>query len=208
MTKRIVLCYFHIHTYTAMDDQKAKKHNEIEQLVSLSQRGSSDAFAQLYDLFVNQIYKYIYYRVGAKDAEDLTELVFLKTWENIKQYKSGYRNFSSWIFKIAHNIVVDFYRSNHKVDELNENVEDSRIEASSTQMASKRLNQELLTSAMKGLKDEYRQILILSYMNEMANEEISHIMGRSQAALRILKFRALRSLRKIFEQMGIRDVNA
>lgn len=188
-------------------DQQKRKDN-IERLVVLAQQGDSEAFAQIYDMFITPIYKYVYYRVGSTESEDLTELVFLKTWENIRQYKPGYRNFSSWIFRIAHNIVIDFYRSNRGNDELSENIEDHRLESSAKNMAQNHFDQKILNIAMKELKDEYRQILILTYINELNNNEIGHVMGRSQAAIRILKFRALRSLRRVLEKLGISEENA
>ncbi|MBI2638874.1 sigma-70 family RNA polymerase sigma factor [Candidatus Peregrinibacteria bacterium] len=177
---------------------------EIEALVGKSQRGDSESFGKIYDLFVGPIYRYLYYRVGAEEAEDLTELVFLKTWESIRSYRPK-RRFSAWLFRIAHNITVDFYRSNHFKDELSEDIPDLRIEANSIERAHRHFDQQILGQAMKELKDHYRQILILKYMNDLSNEEIAQIMGRSQAALRILQFRALKSLKRVLEKMGISD---
>jgi RNA polymerase sigma-70 factor (ECF subfamily) len=179
---------------------------EIEILVGKSQRGDSGAFGRIYDDFVAPVYRYLYYRVGVDEAEDLTELVFLKTWEHIRSYRPKNRRFSAWLFRIAHNIVVDFYRSNHFQEKLSEDIPDHRVEANSTDRAHRHFDQELLGRAMKELKDHYRQILILKYMNDLTNEEIAQIMGRSQAALRILQYRALKSLRRIIQNMGIADV--
>ncbi len=178
---------------------------EIESLVAASQRGRSEAFGKLYDLFVDPIYRYLYYRAGAAEAEDLTELVFLKTWENIRSYRPRNRRFSAWLFRIAHNVVVDFYRSNHFKAELSEDIPDLRIEADSINRTHRHFDQKILGRAMKELKDHYRQILVLKYMNDLSNEEIAQIMGRSQAALRILQFRALKSLKCVLESMGVND---
>lgn len=181
------------------------QQEEIERLVATSKRGDPSAFGKIYDLFVNQIYRYIYYRAGKEEAEDLTELVFLKTWENIRQYKPGKRSFSSWIFRIAHNVVVDYYRSNNYQAELHENIKDERLEMQTVSRAHRHFDQTLLSSAMRELKDHYRQIIILRYINELSYEEIGYIMGKSQAGLRILQFRALKSLRNILESNGISE---
>lgn len=180
-----------------------RKEEEIEKLVTESQRGDSAAFGKLYDIFIDPIYRYVHYRVGAADSEDLTELVFLKSWENVRQYKKGIRSFSSWIFRIAHNVVVDHYRSRHPEDELTEDIIDHRDEANSQKRAHQSFDQEILGKAMREIKDHYRQILILKYINDLTNDEIAYIMGRSHAALRILQFRALRSLRRVLERMGV-----
>lgn len=177
--------------------------DKIDKLVVASRNGDADAFGELYDAFVDQIYRYIYYRVGAEEAEDLTELVFLKTWENIKKYHADGGSFSSWIFRIAHNIVIDHYRSQNGDGKLHENIKDHRIEAYTQHRAHRHFDQTLLQDAMKELKGHYRQIIILKYVNELSYDEIETIMNRSQAALRILQFRALKSLRKILEDKGI-----
>ena len=189
-------------------DQKAHNEEEIIKLVVMSQEGNSEAFGKLYDIFVKPIYRYVFFRVGERESEDLTELIFLKVWENIGQFQSGYRNFSSWLFRIAHNVVIDHYRLHQVEDELTEELLDHRREANTSLQAKLHLDQTVLSEAMKELKDHYRQVLILKYMEDFSNEEISHIMGRSQAALRILQFRALKSLRKILERRGISEFDA
>lgn len=181
---------------------------QVEVLVAEAQKGDSDAFAKLYDAFVNPIYRYIFYRVGSHSAEDLTELVFMKTWEHIRQYKFGQNSFSSWIFRIAHNVIIDHYRANKENEELSENISDHREDASAQNIAHKHFDQEVLRKAMAELKDHYRQVLILKYMNDLSNEEIVHITGRSHAGLRILQFRALRALKRILERMGICSLDA
>src|SRR5215210_5930293 len=89
--------------------------NEAE----LAQRASTHdqaAFAELYNAYVDKIYKYIYYKVGnAPDAEDLCEQVFLKAWEAIGRYTWCGYPFSSWLYKLAHNVVVDHYRTRREV---------------------------------------------------------------------------------------------
>ena len=190
-----------------MSERSPQQLQEIEAIVSRCQAGSSDSFAKLYDLFINPIYKYIFFRVGRGEAEDLTELVFLKTWENIRSYKSGTSSFSSWIFRIAHNIVVDHYRSKRPEEQLDEQFQDFRREANAMDRAHRRFDKDLLTHAMKELNDNYRQIIILKYVNDLSNDEIAAITGRSHAALRILQFRALRSLRQVLERMGFSDQN-
>ncbi|MBI4994910.1 sigma-70 family RNA polymerase sigma factor [Candidatus Peregrinibacteria bacterium] len=186
-----------------MEERQNLKTEEIETLVAQSQSGESLAFGRLYDIFADPIYRYVFYRVKSEEAEDLTELIFLKTWENIRQYRSGQHSFSAWIFRIAHNTVVDYYRSNNHIEEdLTESIPDERRLADASDRTHRSLNQNLLSTAMRELKDRYRQILTLKYINDLSNEEIGYIMGKSQTSIRILQFRALKALRRILERMG------
>lgn len=177
----------------------------IEQLVASAQRGDSDAFAKLYDSFIHPIYRYVYFRVGKDDAEDLTELIFLKTWEHIRRYRQGDHHFSAWIFRIAHNVVVDHYRNHRAEDELAETLPDRRKENDTRTRTHRRFEVEALSTALAKLKGDYRQILVLKYINDLSNEEIAQVMDRSRSALRILQFRALKNLRQILENMGISE---
>src|SRR5688500_9949083 len=85
--------------------------NEAE-LAQRASRHDQEAFAALYTAYVEKIYKYLYYKVGStQDAEDLCEQVFLKAWEAIGRYTWCGYTFSSWLYRLAHNLVVDHYRT-------------------------------------------------------------------------------------------------
>lgn len=187
--------------------QEPPSSEQIEQLVAASQNGAADAFGNLYDIFIDRIYRYVYFRIGPRDAEDVTELVFLKTWENISQYRPG-KSFAAWLFRIAHNLVIDFYRaSGDRPEMLQDNVKDERTTADAQIRTHRNLNKDLLSRALGKLKDHYRQIIILKYVNELSNEEIGYITGRSQTAIRILQFRALKLLRCELESMGLSETD-
>jgi RNA polymerase sigma-70 factor, ECF subfamily len=183
---------------------KGLNPTQIEQLVSLAQKGDTDSFAKLYDLYVDQIYRYIYFRVKHEDALDLTENVFLKVWENIKSYKTGRKYFTSWVYKIAHNTVVDHYRLSKPVDSLDISVPDEKKDIDPIVLTERKINNENLSKALKKLKKRYQQIIILKYINELENEEIAKIMNKSEGSLRILKFRALKALRQVMDEMRVK----
>lgn len=180
-----------------------KTPQELDALVGRALKSDTDAFAELYDLFVEQIYRYMSFRVDAEHVFDLTETVFLKVWENLHTYKIGQAYFSAWIFRIAHNVVVDHYRFHKTPLELEESVPDQKNEVNPVLMTERALNQEMLTKALSQLKDKYRQVIVLKYINELENHEIAQIMKMTEGNLRILKFRALKALRKILENMGM-----
>ena len=176
---------------------------EIEELVVEAKQGDTASFAKIYDLFVDTIYRYIYFKVGKEEALDLTETVFLKIWENLKSYHRSGSYFSAWIFRIAHNIVVDHYRLKRENLSLDMDLPDEKRQHNPIILTEQKISHELLYKAIAQLKKKYQQIIILKYINELDNGEIAAILRRSEGSLRILKFRALKALKLVLEQMNI-----
>ncbi|MFH1284309.1 MAG: sigma-70 family RNA polymerase sigma factor [Candidatus Peregrinibacteria bacterium] len=181
-----------------------ERKDEIESLVGKVQEGDHDAFSVLYDIFINHIYRYVYYRVKSGDAEDLTETVFLKVWENINKYKPQKRSFSAWVFRIAHNLVVDYYRASkdRDFDELKIDIPDYKREHSPINNTEKSIDQDILRQAIGKLKKAYREIVVYKFVNELTNSEISEILNKSEGSVRILQYRALKALRRELDDMG------
>jgi RNA polymerase sigma factor (sigma-70 family) len=182
------------------------RKEEIEELVLMAQKGDHDAFSKLYDIFVDPIYRYIYFRVKAKDAEDLLETLFMKVWENLKQYKfKKNKSFSAWIFRIAHNLVVDYYRSSkkHETSELLDYIADKNTDNDPVKTTQSNLDKDYLKLAMSKLKKKHQEIIIYKFVNELSNKEIAQILSKTEGNLRILQFRALKALKKELEKMGM-----
>lgn len=188
----------------AKSDLSGRK-DEIEALVKLVKKDDHDAFSKLYDVFIDNIYRYVYYRVNSADAEDLVGTVFLKVWENIRKYKAGKKSFSAWIFRIAHNLVVDYYRTSkdRNFDELKIDIASYEREHNPIKTVEKGFDQAILKKALGRLKERYREIIIYKFINELSNSEIAEILNKSEGSLRILQHRALKALRQVFEEMGI-----
>ena len=178
---------------------------EIEILVEKSQEGNTTSFAKLYDFFIDPIYRYVFFKVKKDDALDLTENIFLKIWENLKSYRrsGGRATFSSWVYRIAHNVVVDHYRMEKEYAVLDANTADDKRHNDPVHLTEQKLGRDVLKSAVSKLKKAYRQIILLKYVNELENHEIARIIGKSEGSVRILKFRALRALKEILENMKI-----
>lgn len=188
-----------------MAEKDSAQKDKIELIVKEAQKGSTEAFGKLYDLYVNQIYRYISFKVSKEDALDLTETVFLKVWEHVASYKKGSGTFASWIFRIAHNLVIDHYRLQRHHASLDDVVlPDEKREADPAFLTENKFTQAMLKKAIAKLNPKYQQILLLRYITGLEPDEIGKIMNRSPGSLRILKFRALQSLKKILEDMGVR----
>ncbi len=187
-----------------MAEHEFKDHpEEIEKLAQEAQKGHTESFAKLYDFYVQPIYRYIFFKVKKEEAFDLTEAVFLKVWENLKLYKKGAASFSAWIFRIAHNVVIDHYRSHRDSVVLDYSIPDEKRDINPVYLTESSLQSETLREAIARLNRKYQQILLLKYVNDLDNAEIAMIMKKSEGSLRILKFRALKALKRVLEEMNV-----
>jgi RNA polymerase sigma-70 factor (ECF subfamily) len=178
----------------------------VEVLVEKVQKGDMQAFSKLYDYYVEKIYKYFYFKTAQEEAFDLTETVFLKVWDNIRSYRrKGGSSFSSWLFRIAHNLLVDHYRFRQDPLELDPERPDQKTDNSPVFLAEQSLSRRSLKEAMSRLKEEHREVITLAFINGLDNPELSQILKKNEGTLRVLKFRALKELKRILEEMGIKS---
>lgn len=177
---------------------------ELDDFAGKAQNGDTEAFSKIYDNFIDQIYRYVFFRVNRDEALDLTETVFLKVWENIGSYGVGKNYLSSWIYRIAHNLIVDHYRLSKEIAPLEITVPDEKADNNPVAMTERQLSRSYLSKAISKLKKKYQQVIVLKYINELDNREIAQIMKKTEGSLRILKFRALKELRRVMEEMGVR----
>ncbi len=176
------------------------RNPDLDKLVEQAQKGDAEAFAGIYDELVKPVYRYIYYRVEDAIAEDLTEETFLKVWQNLKKYKKGKNPFSSWVFRIAHNLLVDHYRQSKTTEMIEETIADTKKESNPHHQADLKLTQIRLRKVIRRLPDNYQEVIILKYINELDNKEIAHAIGKSEGAVRTIQFRALERLRSLLSE--------
>lgn len=159
--------------------------------------GEMEAFGELYRRYLTPIYRYIRTRVSTdRDAEDLSEMVFLKAFEALETYQERGAPFSAFLYRIAQNTVIDHYRSQELIDPL----EDVEWLVSSEAGREKNLiNQESLDeikSAVEGLPEHYQEVIRLRLLMDMPTEQVAEWMGRKPTTVRVLLHRALKALRQ------------
>ena len=166
-----------------------------------SQAGDPDAFARLYDLTLDRVYRYVYFRVtDVHNAEDITSQVFLKAWENINQYRLGSSPFIAWLYRIARNMVIDQYRTTHDTSELDDEMPDVSGPAGDLGANfEQKVEADRLRRAMRQLTEEQQQVLSMKFFDGMSTQEIAKQMDRQQGAVRALQMRALQALAKALE---------
>jgi len=170
-------------------------------LIQRAVRENVDAFGQLYDMYVDRVYRYIYYRVGnVADAEDLTQQVFLKAWQAIGRYKKTKSPFLAWLMTISHNMVVDFYRTKKDNTNLENNITSGDSESSPEKVAEAQFEQKRLRQAILQLRGDNQQVVLLRLIEGFQFKEIASLLGKSEGAIRVILHRALVKLRQILEK--------
>jgi len=162
-----------------------------------------DAYAEFYDLYVEKIYRFIYFKVSSvSDAQDLTSEVFLKMWQRLKDGKEV-KNLNSFIYIIARNSVIDFYRQRSQRDDKERSIDDSErpihlIDEKNDLIRKKIMasDMEVVTKGLANLKDEYREVVMLRFMDELSIAEIANILNKSKGAVRVIIHRALSALKE------------
>ncbi|MCL4368245.1 MAG: sigma-70 family RNA polymerase sigma factor [Actinobacteria bacterium] len=163
------------------------------------------AFGILYERHLPAIYSYIYRRTGnTAEAEDLTAKTFFSALRHIDTYQSRGVPFSAWLFRIAHNLVANWYRDNQRrrtvVLEAAEPLLDTAPEEP-TRLAEQAEEREKLMTAVRRLSGERQKLLVLKFTSDLSNAEIGAIMGRSEGAVKALLHRTLEALRRILTDM-------
>jgi RNA polymerase sigma-70 factor (ECF subfamily) len=168
------------------------------ELISLATDGSADAFGALYDKYIDQIYNYIYYRTSnTKDAEDLCSRVFIRALHHIERYEDRGYPFSAWLYRIAHNLVINWYRDREKAEEisLNDQYPPPRMDGSVEDRIEKEDEAKALLQVIADLPEDRKELLILKHVEGLTNSEIGQIMDRTEGAIKALYHRTLESLR-------------
>ena len=167
-----------------------------ESLVRRAQQHEQEAFAQLYEEYFDKIYRYVVLRIGDKmEAEDVTQQVFLNALRSISSFKWKGVPFSAWLFRIAHNQVVDFLRKRKRSAlPLHESLASN--EDSPQLVAERKLDIEQLLSATKRLTEAQRQAISLRFAGELSIAQVAKVMGKSEGAIKALQHSAIVALRK------------
>jgi RNA polymerase sigma-70 factor (ECF subfamily) len=167
-------------------------------MIQLSQKGDREMFAHLYESYVERIYRYVYHRVDDNMvAEDITSQIFLKVWEKLGTYRTGQAPFLSWIYRIAHNTVIDHYRTKKVVIFLEDakSKEPSYVDGTDEKLDLQEQSQHL-QEALQALTIPQQQVLMLKFTVGLNTSEIARKLGKQEGAVRALQMRGLQGLSK------------
>jgi RNA polymerase sigma-70 factor, ECF subfamily len=174
-----------------------------EDLVRRAQRRDPEAFGVLYEEHFDRIYRYVLLRVrNQADAEDITQQVFLRALESIGSYRWRGTPFASWLFRIAHNLVVDYWKkkSRERTAAVAPGDIDEAVAAPAgdpAELAELRFDMKQLTAACERLSDGQREVISLRFAGGLSVAEAAKVMGKSEGAVKVLQHAALVKLRRI-----------
>ncbi len=182
-----------------MDESPPKQ--AIEEVVTRAQAGEQAAFGCLYEMYYDQIYRYVSFKCGsAVEAEDLTGEVFLKMLESIDKFEFRGFPFTSWLYRIAHNVVVDNFRRKGRrptvplddamrVTGTGEGEMEARAQIS--------WSMDEVVSAMDGLTDLQREVITLRFAAGLSVAETAKAVGRKENAVKALQHAGIKKLRRM-----------
>jgi RNA polymerase sigma-70 factor (ECF subfamily) len=178
----------------------------LDRLVAEAQRGDTAAFGRIFDAYAGPIYRFIASRVSRpSDAEDLTQLVFVKALEALPRYEARGIPFGGWLFRLARNAVIDHVRTRRDHVDLDVATRQAGRDAGPDEVTLARQQLDEVAVALATLTDDQRDAIALRFFAGLSAREAAAVMGKQEGTIRGLTFRAIAALRR---QLGIDDPEA
>jgi RNA polymerase sigma-70 factor (ECF subfamily) len=180
------------------------------QLLARTKQGDADALGELYDRYSAKIYAYVFFHVGNQElAEDLTAGVFIKMLDAVRSSKAWQSSFSGWLYRIAHNMIVDHFRRDGQRQHLPLDEHLVAAKEDPVSAVEEVLTGEMLGEALLCLTEEQRSVIVYKFCEGLSNLQIARLMGKTEGAIKSLQYRALASLRRYLDgYAGERDGQA
>lgn len=154
-------------------------------------------FSKIYDQYIGKIYRFVFLKVNSQDvAQDLTSETFLRGWESFKS-RTDIENPQAFLYQIARNLVIDFYREKGKVNFVSTEstpIIDPREDLE--EKASFKFDLDKIKVVLADLREDYQNVIIWHYLDDLPIQQVASMMNRSEDATRVLLHRALKSLKE------------
>ena len=179
----------------------AELNTELEELVKKAQEGHAASFAALYEHFFDKIFRYVSFKTGsAVEAEDIAGDVFVKMLESINSFKWQGYPFSSWLFRIAHNMIVDYFRKKSRKKTVPIDAASSLAGASTPADLDGRIDLDLkmveVKEAMRNLTKLQQEVISLRFAAGLTVSETAHAVGKKENAVKALQHAGLKKLKR------------
>lgn len=174
---------------------------DVQTLVRRAQAKDEQAFAELYDMYARQVYSYLFFRLNrrAHEAEDLTADIFLKVYERIGSYQAQGVPFTAWLFRLAHNHLIDFIRSRSRQTFVGLEAAVSIPEQSTPRELERRLTVDQLRQAIVRLTGDQQHVVLLRFVQGLSVAETARATGKTEEAVKKLQARGLMALKRALD---------
>lgn len=170
-----------------------------QSLITRAQARDADAFGRLYEAYFEKVYRYVALKIGNRiEAEDLTQQVFVNALESIGSYKMREVPFSAWLYRIAHNQIVDTLRkrSRRPTLELDESLQIA-ADGDLVREVELKLETKEVIEAAKKLTKLQQEVIALRFGAEMPIADVARLLGKTEGAIKAMQHSAVAALRRI-----------
>ena len=177
-----------------------ENHDPSAVLLAKAKQGEQAALAEIYNLYFKKIYRFIFFRVGHKEiAEDLAEDVFLKAFGKLSTLSED-GALVGWLYQIARNIVIDYYRHKKTTVALDEVENTLEYETNVIDLVDLQGQHKVLLKLIKELSPEQQIVTKLKFFEDLDNDEIAALLHKTEGAIRVIQHRAISKLKDLIKQ--------
>lgn len=189
-----------LNSVFSISSSNFKDADSMALLFDKAKKGEDAAFGEIYNLFFKKIYHFIFFRVGHKEiAEDLAEEVFLKAFTKIASVNED-SAFEGWLYQIARNLVIDYYRQKKSIVALEEIENTLEYETNIVDVVNLQEQQKVFLKLLKELGAEQQVVIKLKFLEDLENSEIAELLHKNEGAIRVIQHRAIIKLQELIKK--------
>lgn len=190
-----------LNNVLSISSQDLPENSGFSAVLARAKAGDQEALAEIYELYFKKIYRFIFFRVGHKEqAEDLAEDVFLKAFVKLASLQEA-QAFEGWIYQIARNLVIDYYRQKKLTISLEDIENTLEYESNIIDVLYLQHQQKILLRLLKELVPQQQLVLKLKFFEGLDNAEIAELLAISEGAVRVAQHRAMARLADFIKKL-------
>lgn len=171
----------------------------IAEVIASAKTGKQEALADLYEAYFVRVYRFVYYRVSHREtAEDLTEDTFVKAFAGLMNLENT-GAFEGWLFQIARNLVIDYYRKKKQMVPLDTVENTLEYDTNVVDIINLQIEQSILIKLLKELNEEQQSVVKMKFLEDLDNSTIAKVLNKTEGAIRVIQHRAIAKLKELFD---------
>ena len=172
-----------------------------ERIILKAVEGDQQAFSAIFDLYYKPINRYFFFHgTDEKEAEDLTDAVFFKAWKSMQCFNVHKGTFKAWIYRIAHNTLIDHYRQQKDTVSIDAVYGIADTTSHAEERVIKDEEVQLLRHALDRLDERSRLVIVYRFIVGLDHRQTARLIGVSEGNVRIIQMRALKKMKGFFSE--------